>query len=61
MSKYPHTEEEITEQFEKNILSHKERFLNSEKRISAMHALLIGAFVLGKSTVIGKVIRFLSC
>jgi hypothetical protein len=59
-STYPLTDDKIELTFEKVMFNKKDRYMNGEKRIQAMRALLAAPFIHGEQTGLAKVLRYIA-
>lgn len=57
---YPLTEEVVEHTFEKVLFNKKDRYFNTDKRITAMRALLVGPFINNLPMAIPKVMRYIA-
>lgn len=57
---YPLTDEKVEFAFEKMMFNKKDRYFNSEKRITAMRALMIGPFIHSEPKPILKIMRYIA-
>lgn len=57
---YPYTEEKVEHTFEKVLFNKKDRYFNSEKRITALKALLLGPFIHSIPQAITKIMRYIA-
>lgn len=57
---YPLTDDKIEFVFEKNMFNKKDRYMNGEKRIQAMRALLAAPFIHGEQNSLLKVMKYIA-
>lgn len=57
---YPLTDDKIEFTFEKNMFNKKDRYMNGEKRIQAMRALLAAPFIHGEQNGLLKVMKYIA-